>query len=371
MAIPLFRTAARLGLCVVTAIAVCPLVPASAAADGSHGLVVPRDYPTIQAAVDAADPGDRITVRPGVYREQVVIGKDVSITGSGDRKTTIQAPQTLTPGDDGSNSIVEIHNGASVSLSRLAVSGPGPGTCADGALGSGIRVLGGARLDLRHAAVTHITDTPAAPCPRSATAVLVGNLPTGTGSATIHDTKITGYQGAGVVVLNEGSTATIEHNTVTGHPTLSTDGIEFVAGAVGRVTRNTISDNECREPDPDCGPDFFSEFQHAGIVADAPGTVLQHNRLVGNQVGIYVAGVGLDIADNDIQRSSYVGIALQDGSFTVRKGRIKGGVHGVAVIASVVDTNAVLEGVKITQTSGAPVQTFECCGFTATATVKP
>ncbi|MCX5009467.1 right-handed parallel beta-helix repeat-containing protein [Streptomyces sp. NBC_00555] len=371
MAIPLIRTAARLGLCVVTAIFVCPLVPASAAADGSHDLVVPKDYPTIQAAVDAAHPGDRITVRPGVYREQVVIGKDVSITGSGDRKTTIQAPQTLTPGDDGGNSIVEIHNGASVSLSRLSVSGPGSGTCDDGALGSGIRVLGGARLDLRHAAVTHITDTPAAPCFHSATAVFIGDLPTGTGSATIRDTRITGYQGAGVVVLNEGSTATIQNSTVTGHPTVSTDGIEFVEGAVGRVTGNTISGNECREPDAGCGPDFFNEFQHAGVVGDAPGTVVQHNRIIGNQVGIYVAGKEIDIAHNDLQRNSYVGIALQDGSFTVRKDRIKGGVHGVVVIASAVHTNAVLEGVKITQTSDAPVQTFECCGFTATATVNP
>ncbi|MEV7520991.1 hypothetical protein [Streptomyces sp. NPDC091371] len=84
-----------------------------------------------------------------------------------------------------------------------------------------------------------------------------------------------------------------------------------------------------------------------------------------------MAGTGLDIGHNDIQQSSYVGMALQDGSFTIRKDRIRGGVHGVAVIATEVDTNAVLEGVKITQTSGVPVQTFECCGFTATATVNP
>jgi hypothetical protein len=370
MARPLIGTAARLGLCVLTAIA-SQLVPTSAAAGSSHDLVVPRDYPTIQAAVDAAQPGDRIEVRPGVYREQVVIGKDVSVTGSGKGRTTIRAPRSLVPGKDGGTSIVEIHNGASVSLSRLTVSGPGSGTCDNGALGSGIRVLGGARLDLGHAAVTHITDTPAAPCFRSANAVRIGALPTGTGSATIHNTKITGYQGAGVVVLNEGSTATIEHSTVTGHRKLSTDGIEFVAGSAGRVIRSTISGNECREPDPGCGPDFFHEIQHAGILADSPGTVVQHNRIVGNHVGIYAAGGAIDIRHNDIQRNSFVGIALQDGSFTVRKDRIKGGVHGVAVVAESVDTNAVLHGVRITRTSGAPVRTFECCGFTATATVKP
>lgn len=370
MAIPRMRTTAGLGLCFLTTIA-WQLMPMQASAGPSHDLVVPEQYPTIQAAVDAAQPGDRITVRPGVYREQVVIGKDVSITGSGYRKTTILAPETLVPGDDGGNSIVEIHNGASVSLSRLAVSGPGSGTCADGALGSGIRVLGGASLDLGHAAVTHITDTPVAPCFRSASAVFVGDLPTGTGSATIHDTRISDYQGAGVVVLNEGSSARVERSTITGHRQLSTDGIEFVGGAVGRVTRSVISENDCREPDPGCGPDVFNEIQHAGIIADTPGTVVRHNRLVGNQAGIYVAGGGMAIDQNDIKRSSYVGMALQDGTFVIPKNRIEGGVHGVAVIAASVDTNAVLDGVRIERTSGAPVQTFECCGFVATATVRP
>lgn len=38
-------------------------------------LRVPEDYPTIQAAVDAAEPGDLILVGPGIYREEVVVTK--------------------------------------------------------------------------------------------------------------------------------------------------------------------------------------------------------------------------------------------------------------------------------------------------------
>ncbi len=41
----------------------------------AHGaertLHVPADHPTIQAAVDAASPGDLILVEPGVYEEAV------------------------------------------------------------------------------------------------------------------------------------------------------------------------------------------------------------------------------------------------------------------------------------------------------------
>ncbi len=37
---------------------------------------VPGDYPTIQRAVDAAEPGDLVRVAPGIYREAVVVAPD-------------------------------------------------------------------------------------------------------------------------------------------------------------------------------------------------------------------------------------------------------------------------------------------------------
>jgi hypothetical protein len=46
---------------------------------------VPEEYPTIQAAVDAAQPGDLVRVGPGTYREQVVVGPakhDIVIRGT-------------------------------------------------------------------------------------------------------------------------------------------------------------------------------------------------------------------------------------------------------------------------------------------------
>ncbi|MFB0631838.1 hypothetical protein [Streptomyces sp. AB3(2024)] len=99
--------------------------------------------------------------------------------------------------------------------------------------------------------------------------------------------------------------------------------------------------------------------------------MVEHNRLVGNHIGIYAVGRSDTVGHNDITRSSYFGTALQDGSFTVRGGRIEGGAGGVAVVAASADTKAVLDGVRIGRTSGAPVRTFECCGFTATVAVRP
>jgi len=45
-----------------------------------HNIDLERNYPTIQAAVDDARPNDRIVVDPGVYEDNVVISKPVSIT---------------------------------------------------------------------------------------------------------------------------------------------------------------------------------------------------------------------------------------------------------------------------------------------------
>ncbi|HEX7297434.1 MAG TPA: right-handed parallel beta-helix repeat-containing protein [Solirubrobacteraceae bacterium] len=46
---------------------------------------VPSEYPTIQAAVDAAQPGDLVRIAPGVYREEVVVRatkRDIVLRGT-------------------------------------------------------------------------------------------------------------------------------------------------------------------------------------------------------------------------------------------------------------------------------------------------
>jgi parallel beta-helix repeat protein len=49
---------------------------------------VPTDYPTIQEAINVADPGDIVFVYNGTYYEQVVVNKTVSLIGE-NRETTI------------------------------------------------------------------------------------------------------------------------------------------------------------------------------------------------------------------------------------------------------------------------------------------
>lgn len=51
---------------------------------------VPRDFPTIQAAIDAAHEGDTILIAPGVYREHLVISKSVTLQGAGPTETILE-----------------------------------------------------------------------------------------------------------------------------------------------------------------------------------------------------------------------------------------------------------------------------------------
>jgi plastocyanin len=63
----------------------------AASVGGGHGgtLRVPRDYPTIQKAVDAANPGSLVLVSPGVYKEAVTVTTPSLVIRGLDRSGTV------------------------------------------------------------------------------------------------------------------------------------------------------------------------------------------------------------------------------------------------------------------------------------------
>jgi hypothetical protein len=347
-----------------------------------HVLIVPIHYPTIQSAVDAAEPGRVVKILPGTYVEQIVLRKDVTLIGAGMDTTIIRAPIALANGQLGAPSIVEVSDGAKVSMSRLTVQGPGASSCARGpSLKWGIRVHSRAHLHLGFAAVRDIHDTPMELCARSGTAIQVGQPEPGSlpASLNVHHSEITNYQSTGIVVLGAGSWAHITHNKVVGPGHASgvpTDGVELVAGAVGTIAHNTISHNICPPNLPqNCGPDFFTQFQHAGIVAggNGPGTVVTDNTLIGNQVGMFLAEAD-EISGNVMLDNDFFGLALigvGDGAFTVHGGAIKGGGGGLWLTPVVVDMNVVLRRVKLQGLGGPAVQVLEGAEFKATVVNRP
>jgi hypothetical protein len=66
-----------------TAVAGLAFALATASAGRAAVIHVPADYPTIQAAVDAAQNHDTIRIAPGVYPEQVeIVNKNLTLSGS-------------------------------------------------------------------------------------------------------------------------------------------------------------------------------------------------------------------------------------------------------------------------------------------------
>lgn len=381
----MFDTPLKLAAIATLAIAVSAVSQSASARPGSAGpppLVVPTDYPTIQSAIDAVKPGRTVMVLAGTYAEQIAITKNLAIVGAGMDATIIRAPDTLVPGSLGSPAIVEVYDGANVSMSGVTVSGPAAAACGEeGVLRWGVRVHSRAHLDFGFGAVRDIHNTPMAPCPRSGTAISVGQSTPGSppASLSIHHSEITNFQSTGIIALGVGSRADIAHNIVAGpgHAGgVPTNGIELVAGAVGTVVHNTVSGNVCPAGMPEvCGPDFFTQFQEAGIAAggNGPGTIISHNLLVGNQIGLFLSEVD-EISDNVMVDNDYFGLGLVgvgDGLFTINGGEIAEGGGGVWVTAVLVDMTVVLNKVTFSGLSGPAVEILEDGGFTATVIGGP
>jgi parallel beta-helix repeat protein len=369
---------------------ICGIAFASVSALANDAIVVPRDFPTIQAAVNAAAPGTTIRVRRGTYTEQIVIAKDLTLKGEGMGKTIIKSPSTLTPfalntlNNIPVATIVQITDGAHVRLSEVTVTGPTP--CGLGV--RGISVVKASTLKLSDSRVTLIRpEDLTCPIEFLSTGVTIG-LPQffeidgeegSTGHGTVAHVQIDRFLSTGIAVLGpfEGppSTATISDNVITGgtpFTTLGQNGISVSFAAVARVTGNTVRGTVCT--DPACGRDPINESQSSGIGTNSnpPGTVIEENTVSGNDVGIYLFGSEgcCQTRENTVRNNRFFGILIQDGKNNTEENDISGGEVGVGVVADFTDTVAVLHGDEIKRTSVLPVQEISCCGFTATAIIE-
>ena len=380
----LWRTkAAYLGVLAMLLVVTFGSKPAYAAST----IVVPRDYPTIQAAVDAAAPGTTINVESGTYTEEVVIGKDLNLRGGGVDETIIRSPATLTPfAADLRGSpfyaIVRVAHGARVRISGLTVSGPIP--CG---IVYGVVVVQSANLQLTDARVSDML-----PSTTTCSTVLVTSVQFGLGDLALIDGERgttasgqvtgvavdtfldTGLRAVGPFGVPPTSVMFADNIITAGVPQYPTQqvGIFVFLNAVTRITGNTISGSVCTLPG--CGPDPINEFQAMGVLVSrgGAGSTISDNHISGSDVGIYqlLSPNCCTISDNELMDNRFFGIVIEDGDGTTSENTIIGGEVGIAVVADRADTVGLLRGDKIENTSVAPVQEFECCGFTATALIK-
>jgi nitrous oxidase accessory protein NosD len=246
----------------------------SVAADGSG------DFTTIQAAVDAADPGDTISIQPGAYSEAISIDKDITLTGDGPREAVVLSSAA------GGLPAITLHD-TEATVTSFAVSGDD----------AHVRVEGGAPLikDVAFAAA----QPPDVGHPLTFAMLAIA----GGSRAQVVDND---FAGAGILSVDDGSEPLIEGNRFVGGPYLVIDSAGPDAVIRGNVVRDSV---------------------YAGITIGSGGPLLiEDNEIVGAALGGIVGwGTGGElvptirgnhIADND------TGISLPPGT----RGRIEDNV---------------------------------------------
>ena len=334
-------------------------------------ITVPTDFPTIQAAINASNPGDTIKVLPGIYTEQLIISKSLTIIGSGAKSTIIQAPDVLNPSPvipfPSRANIVEIFNEAIVTMKGFTIAGPSGNICEGLA---GVSIHGDATLEIDSSAIIG--------CLREG--ILVGLaefIPRGpqVGHAVITKTDITDYRVVGIQTGGENTTLVISKSQVIAADAPEVVGQIGIVGAIGPkvvIVDNKISGNICKNPE--CGPDFFTQVQGSGIfLFDVnQDSIIAGNKVTNNDLGIALAENSgcCKIENNKLSDNRFFGITIVDGEHTISNTKIFGGNVGVAAIAFSANTIATLDHVKIVGAT-IPVQEFPSGGFTAEVVILP
>lgn len=188
---PLFRLASLLLImAAVTGIAGCN--GDSAVVRGS--ITVPDDHPAIQAAIEAAEDGDVIVVKPGKYSGSIdFIGKNITLSSTNPDDPEVVAATIIDAG--GVNSVVSFKSGES-----------------EAAILTGFTITGGS-----------------------------GNLETLEFVIEGETREVPSYYGGGVIVLN-GSSPTISKNVIVDNVAERGGGI-LSYGSTPIISDNTIRDN--------------------------------------------------------------------------------------------------------------------------------
>jgi hypothetical protein len=366
---------------------VCACLLALAPSAFAAQLVVPRDFPTIQAAVDAATPGSTILLQPGTYTEELLIEKSLSFkplqpVGHG---VTIRSPAKLTPfaidhehAEREVVAVVRVGNAAHVSFSDLTVSGFTP--CGPDV--AGIIAVDDAALRLRNVRVTNIRPTSDCPVRQAhGNGVWVGlppfiemNREFGTGgSLDARNILVDRFAADGVLGVSFGEQRAeirLADSIVNGgpaNPGLIQSGV-IVDGNIRAVVRdNAIGPIHCTREDR-CGPDLAEQFQGVAIGTgplSGDDQVIANNFLFGTDIGIWPFG-GLSGISGNFIATRLFGLLLQDGDYATDHNVIVSGAAGIVALATEADTTVRSRRDFVTRNVDEPTLELEPAKFNAT-----
>ncbi|MFO0839493.1 MAG: hypothetical protein U1D55_13335 [Phycisphaerae bacterium] len=297
-------------------------------------------FTTIQAAVNAAGPGDTIKICPGLYVEQVVISgaSNLTLIGSGSGSnpavdTIIQSPASLPFSfvtGPSNFPIVAVMNSDDVAIQNLRVDGAGNGNLNYRFIGVAYRESDGA---VSNCVITGIRNTPIDGSQHGVALWCFNDL---AGPYTLGVTNVTlaDYQKNGTVFGGPGLTVNMSGCTISG------------AGAVSFIAQNGVQ--VC------CGADATVTNTAIAGHTYTPATVYSTGLLAINDIGDPPASVILsNVTLTDNQSSAY----LFDYDGTISNSSLTTGVPGVSSDGiDAVNTGAVARGAA---RAGRPIQPYQ------------
>ena len=253
-------------------------------------------FTSIQAAVDAAQPGDTIRICPGVYNEQVVITKaNLALVGAGAGVTavrpTVLTPKTtsvVAPGQPAQSPILLVDGVSGVSVAGLSI---------DGALAVPARSSGNPNcgfqphtigIAFRNASGSvdsvHVTNVqPEVDC---GFGVRVENGPQASSRLLLSRSRIERYADAGISCAGLQTECTITDNVVLGAGPVNFGqvGVIIRGGSFGSITNNLITDHVFI--DANGTPNFSVGIFLAAADPNSNPHLLRDNTFANNQLDV-------------------------------------------------------------------------------------
>jgi hypothetical protein len=264
-------------------------------------------FQSIQAAVLAARPNDKIYVCPGIYREQVRIDKPLTVQGISvdNQNQAIVMPVGVAPNstslatNNPIAAIILVDGASKVTLQNLTVDGATNGItgCAPNLVGVYYRNSSGSIDSL---AVRNIKLGTGLEGCQSGLAIFVQSGQGGSSKVSILNNSVHDYQKNGITANEAGTDVMISGNAVSGigsTPNIAQNGIQIADGATGTIDSNSII-NHIYSPCvsiENCGAASANI-----LIIDSDGVKVTKNNAGKAQLNIYYQGNKGDVSNNII-----------------------------------------------------------------------
>jgi nitrous oxidase accessory protein NosD len=214
-------------------------------------------YSSIQAAVTAANPGDTVYVCPGLYREQVVIDKALTLTGPAaqpasdfsapDDAVIAPAISSTTPSLDTGmplGPIVLVQSASNVDVVNLTIDGSNNGLTGCGPTLAGI-LFQNASGTVAFNTVKNLKLGAGLGGCQSGDGILIQTSQGTSTTVSIGGNSVHDYQKNGITANGAGTSSDIEDNVVTGSgpsDVIAQNGIQIFQGS-GTIKGNVVTNN--------------------------------------------------------------------------------------------------------------------------------